>query len=1088
MQPFLRFTLTQRVLLNLLFILLIVAGAFAVLRSPVERYPNIHFGKVVIDTFYPGASPQDVEALITRKIEDALESLDDVEFIRSNSYRERSSVLVKFIDDTDYQAGYDELRFKVQGILQDLPPEIDPPEFNYIDVNDWFPAITVNIVGDRSNRALTMIGEDLKLRLADIDHLKEIKLVGEFTREFHLILDPEKLESLGITFNQAIDALSRDNTIIPAGDITTEGGEFMVRVDERFRSRDQVLQTIVRRDGDGSLLRIGDLAVDARLAYRDPFIISSVNGEDCISLQLIKTWRGSAIRIAAEVKKIVGENRHRYTQEGVRLIITQDSTVKIKDSIRVLGTNLVLGIFLVCLMIWSVMGFRNAALTTVGIPFAFMVTMVIMYLTGNSINELSLFSFVLVSGIIVDDAIVVVENIFRHIQSGKKLEEAVVAGTAEVFLPVVSATLTTISAFVPMLIMTGSIGEFFALIPISVSYALAASLIECLFILPVHYIDFGPRQAKKSRLGRRYRISCDSDSFEVEDKPFLAVCRRFFNKLLMLVLRTRVLSLCLVGVAFIIALWIFGVSISGKMNLIRITFFPDDYSLYYVEVEGPVGTTIDQTHDLIKEIAAEVMASGPGMAESTQGIAGFYINEDYTPVWGNHLGHVVVNLPSLKKRRFEDFPENDILAHLEDVGKKLQHFSEKGFTLRLRPEKDGPPEGKDINISILGAHVDSVQAVAVQIMDFLRNDPELTASISGLSDNQGQPGRVLSFTVDREQAAQYNLSPGSIAGLAASAVNGNVAGQYRLQDEEIDLKAKIGLGTTGKVEKVLELVMVEHPAGSVRLSDLVRPEFSVEPGFLNRFQRQRAITITGDILAGSTVSAQSVVERVRQFFQKIQDEYPGVSLNFSGEFESTKRSYTSLSYAFLIALLLIYSILATQFASYLQPLIIISAVIFALTGVIYGTFLSHTLFTINSFVAIVGVTGVVVNDSLVLIEFINKSYKAGLSRREAIVRGANIRLRPIILTTLTTTLGLLPMALGFPEYSLVWGTMAMTFVTGLCTATFLTIAIIPVEWDLLIGWQEKRERKKAGRKNDAEIIDQHPTKIFIEKLDPSRKT
>ncbi len=371
MQAFIRFTLKQRVLLNLLFVLIMLVGAWAMLRSPVERYPNIHFGKVLIDTYYPGASPQDVEALVTREIEDALEDLDNVEYILSNSYSQRSSILVKFVDDTDYQAGYDELRFRVQGMLQDLPPTVDPPKFNELDVNDWFPAISVNILGDRSNRALALIAEDLKTRLSRIEGLKEVKLVGEYVREFHVLLDPVKMRTLGITFEQAARALNQGNIIVPAGEFTTGGGEFMLRVDERYRSRQQVMDTIIRIDGDGTFVRISDIALGASLDYRDPFVMSSVNGRDCVTLQLIKTREGNAIRIAAAARAAVAENQARYQNEGIQLVLTQDSTVKIKDSMRVLGFNLLLGIILVSLLIYAVMGFRNAALTTIGIPLPF---------------------------------------------------------------------------------------------------------------------------------------------------------------------------------------------------------------------------------------------------------------------------------------------------------------------------------------------------------------------------------------------------------------------------------------------------------------------------------------------------------------------------------------------------------------------------------------------------------------------------------------------------------------------------------------------------------------------------------------------
>ena len=1073
MTPFIRFTLTQRVLFNLFFVLLMVIGAWAMLHSPVERYPNIHFGKVYIDTFYPGGSPRDVEALVTRVIEDSLEDLDDMEYIMSHSYRERSSILVKFIDDTDYEKSYDELRFKVQGILQDLPAEIDPPKFNFLDVNDWFPAISVNILGDRSNRALTLIAEDLKPRLGRIDGLKEIKLVGEFVREFHVRLSPERMQANGITFDQAAAALVRANIVIPAGDFITDSGELMIRVDERFRTRDQVMQTIVRTDGDGSFVRIGDITEDAFLSHRNPFVISSVNGKDCVSLQLIKTRAGNAVKIVDEVRKVVAANQERYAAEGVHLTLTQDSTVKIKDSMRVLGINLLLGVILVSLLIWAVMGLRNAALTTVGIPFAFLVTMAIMYLTGNSINEMSLFSFVLVSGIIVDDAIVLVENIYRHVQMGKRLEDAVVSGTSEVFLPIISATLTTIAAFLPMLIMSGSIGEFFAVIPMAVSYALTASLIECLLILPIHYVDYGPRKDQCAKLGKRYLVSSGSHSFTVDDTSFMSLARRFFNRLLMMVLRFRKSSLVLLAVLFGIALLIALVSVTGKMNLIRITFFPDDYSIYYVEVEGPMGTPIETTHRLIKDISRQVMEDGPAMAVSAAGVAGFYLNEDYMAVWGHQLGHVIVTLPALKKRHFEDAPNNDILAHLEAMRRKLAHFTDSGFSLRIRPEKDGPPSGKDVNIRVLGSQVDQVQELSAEVLAFLRNDPDMGPNFIDLQDDQGRPGRVLRFAVLQDRAAEYGLTPDQVASLAASVLNGRLIGKYRLRDEELDIKVLVNTDPKQGLQEALMVPIIDHADGPIRLIDVCRPEFTVEPGFLNRFQGKRAVTITGNIRKGSNISSQSVVNRVTTWFTGVQNQYPGTTLNFAGEYESTQRSFTSLAYAFLLALLLIYLILATQFHSYLQPLIIISTVIFALIGIIFGTFFARSLFTINSFMAIVGVTGVVVNDSLVLIEFINKSYKSGLSRHEAVVAGTNIRLRPIILTTLTTTLGLLPMALGIPEYSLIWGTMAMTFVTGLCTATFLTIIIVPVEWDILTAFKERRIQTTR--------TDQLPTIITIKR-------
>jgi HAE1 family hydrophobic/amphiphilic exporter-1 len=1060
MQRIISFTLRQRVLFNLLFVLLMAIGVFVMFQSPVERYPNIDFGKAYINTYYPGASPQDVETLITREIEDALENLDNLDFIRSTSYRERSSILVKFIDDTDYKRSYDEMRLKVQAVIDELPPEAESPRFTYIDVNFWQATISISLYGDRDNRALSLMGDELKTALRQLKGVKEVRLQGEFTREFHIQLDPQLMSRFGVTFDQTATALQNANISIPAGDYITGAGEFIIKVDERFRNRQEILDTIVRRDGDGSFVRVGDLLAAAFLSQRDPFSLTSVNGQDCVTLQVVKTPEANALTIAREAKKVIATYEKAFAQEQVKMILTQDSTVKIKDSMRVLGSNLLLGTFLVSMLIWYFMGFRNAALTTVGIPFAFLVTMIILYLTGNSINEISLFAFVLVSGIIVDDAIVVVENIFRHAQMGKDTKTAIIEGTAEVFLPVVSATMTTCAAFLPMLIMTGSTGQFFAIIPKAVSFALVASVFECLLILPIHYLDYGPRT--KSDTGAASHTHLEKEN------AVMIFCRRIFDRLLKLALSFRFTTMLLLLATFTVAMVIALGSMSGKLNLIKVEFFPDDYSLYYIEIDGPVGAPLERTSKVLKRISATIAGDGKEMAASAAAFAGFYVNDDYQPVWGNHLGHVAVNLPARKLRKFGDYPKNDVVAHLDWIRQRLAtEMADSGYKLRIRPEKDGPPEGKEVNIRILGANSTAVERLAANIKNYLKTDPEIKPTLIDLESNQGQPSRVFRYRIRGDRAAEYGLTKIQAAYLAATVVNGRNIGKFRLSDEDIDIKLKIDPAHLQGLEDSLSMVLLEHPSGPVRLGDICEIETYLEPGYLNRFQGQRAITLTANLKTGSPLSSAAIVNLVSNYYATIRDGFPGATLNFAGEFESTRNSFISLTYAFLIAIMLIYLILATQFQSYLHPLAILLAVVFSLIGITFGTMLSRTLFTVNSFIAIVGVTGVVVNDSLVLIEFINKRYRSGLPRRQAIMEATHIRLRPILLTTLTTTLGLLPMAIGFPEYSVVWGSMAMTFVTGLCTATFLTIFVVPVQWDLIEQakerWQKRRKKSPMAQ-------------------------
>ncbi len=1044
MRPVVRFTLGQRVLFNLVFVLLMVAGAFSVSRLSVERYPEVNFGKVIINTIYPGASPRDVEALVTIKIEEALDGLEHVEFIRSNSVRERSTLLVKFRDDTDYDALYDELRFRVLSMLDELPSGVDPPTFDLINTSFWLPVVSVNLVGERSNRALTLMAEELQVPLSRIPGVIEAEVVGEYQREFHVYLDPHKLNAQGVSFEQVAGALEDANLTIPAGDYKDGSGEFVVRVDERFRTREQVVSTVVRRDLDGSFVTLEDLISEAYVGYRDPHIITSVNGRDCVTVKMLKAPDGNALDIHDAVRHIVDEHAPSLRKQGVEVILTQDSTTYINESMSTLGWNMAVGIGLVSLILWYFMGMRNAALVTVGIPFSFLVTMILMDLTGNSLNEITLFSFVLVSGIIVDDAIVVIENIYRHVQEGTPLEQAIVNGTAEVMLPVISATATTVAAFLPMLIMTGSTGEFFALIPKAVSFAIVASLLECLFILPLHYLDFGPRP------------EAGGVPLEDRDNALLRGLRRATDALIRLTMRFRYLSLSLVFVIFVAAVAILGVSIAGIAPLVRIKFFPDDYTLYYAFVEGPANTPIEVTDEKTREIARFIMDDGPGYARSAAGFAGFVINEDYEEEFGHNLGTVAVPLPERKERDFDD-----PLEHLDAMRERLkERFAKDGIEIRVRAEKDGPPTGKDVNVQIVGSDERAVRGLSDGLLRALRESPELGPHLTELKDNRGRPARVFRLEVDEPRAHELGLKQGDAARLAAAVLDGRYIGDYRLSDEEIDLKLRIDPSYIDAPEAALSIPVQEHPSGPVHLGDIVRPVAEIQPGELKRYRGQRSLTITANIKPGAPISSTRVAAWVKQHYQEIRDRYAGATLVFGGEFEETQRSFDSLTQAFGLAVLLIYLILATQFKSYVQPLIILSAVMFSIIGVVFGKLATQSLFTVNSFIAVVGVTGVVVNDSLVLLDFINRRYREGMSRMQAVAEGVHVRLRPIVLTTLTTTLGLLPMAMGIPSYSLVWGTMASTFVTGLATATFLTLFIVPVAWDLLMQGKERRAARR----------------------------
>jgi HAE1 family hydrophobic/amphiphilic exporter-1 len=1057
MKSVVRFSLKQAVFINVIFVLLTVAGVFSLLITPIENMPSVDMGRVIISTVYYGASADDVEKLVTREVEDALDGLENIEYISSKSLRNSSIIDVKFIDDSDYESLYDELRFRVLNIRDELPPEVDEPSFFYIDTQIWMPVIVVDLVGDIPNRSLKLLAEELKADFLNIDGVREIDIAGDYKREFHVSLDPERLRRYGVTFTEAANAISSANTKIPTGRFRKDASEYMLEAGSTLSSQEEILSVVVRLDGDGNFIRIKDIVTTARTSYRDPDVIYSVNGKNAISLMVKKEDNGNSIGIAEEVKAISSQFERLHQRDGVSIRYTWDSTIEIEDSINTLSGNLMLGIFFVMIILWLTLGFRNAMLTAIGLPFSFLCVLTIMHFTNVSINTISIFSFVLVSGIIVDDAVIILENVYRHMQTGKAVKDSIIDGVSEVMLPVVSSALTTIVAFVPMLIMTGSTGEFFAVIPKAVSFALAASLFEALIVLPVHILDWGPRNIPHSMAnGKDWSHHLGSGIFA----PFWKI----YHKILDTFLAHKAITLSSLVVLFVVAVLILVLSVTGIAPLIKVEFFPASFFRYHIPLEMPRGTSIENTDSVVRDISNFINSLGANQAHAVAATAGRYEDEDYTMHRGHHYGQIVVTLPYENERDFPENPDNDLDLHLKYIREQLNEYMDEKTRnggqkplFRIFPESTGPPVGKAVNIRIMGNTVSQAVMAADDIMAYHQRGKEF-GDLIDLGDNRAVLQKVVKYLPRQEAVFEYGLSPGDITGIVAGTLNGQFAGKFRASDEEVDLLVRLAReDDKGNFLKagiddpsdIMDVPVIEHSSAPVFLRDLVNMTYSHEPDMRTRYNGKPTVTVSADIKAGSQLSPGRVQVLTRAYFNKRADKHPGVTLSFGGEFESTSRSYKSLTIAFFIAILGIYVILASQFKDYFQPMIILSAVAFAIIGVSFGMFISRSTFTVGSFLAVIGLAGVAVNDSLILIDFINVRRREGKNMRDAVIEGCSLRMRPVLITTATTILGLLPMAIGIPSKSISWAPMATAFCTGLSSATILTLLIVPVEYELV---------------------------------------
>jgi len=1078
MKSVVKFSIRQSVFINVVFVILVVAGAYSVFTTPLETYPVVDMGNVFIHTVYFGASAEDVEQLVTTKIEDALDGLENVEWIQSHSYRNFSSINVKFIDDSDYKKLYDDLRFRVLNIKNELPANTDDPTFMYVDTNAWLPVVIVNITGNLPLRSLKLYAEELRTQLMTAPNVRDVMVEGAYVAEFHVSIDPEKLRSFGITFPEVVSAIQSANTKIPTGRFRKAEAEYMLDAGNKLKTQEQVLGIVVRRDGDGNFIRVYDLVTTARLSHRDPTLITSVNGKNTVRLIVSKEEIGNAVSISARVKEISRQFEQFHQRDGIRVVFTNDSTIEINDSLHTLGGNLMLGMALVLIVLWVSLGFRNAMLTAIGIPFSFLCSILIMKINAVSLNSISLFAFVLVTGIMVDDAVIIVENIYRHFEMGKTKKAAVIDGTAEVMLPVTSSAVTTVLAFIPMLIMTGSTGDFFAYIPKTVTFALIASLVEALFILPIHFLDWGPK-----RIDTQPTRSLASDPFHHLQSGLFAPFWRAYRWIVELLLNHKFFTFGVIAMLFLSTVTILVLSITGIAPLIKVQFFPGDYFRYHVTVATPVGTSIETTDQVIRDLSGYIMSFGENTAHSASGSAGFYEDEDYVRHSGNNYGQIIVTMPEQKNQQFPDNPDNDPAMHLEYMRNKIHDYvrgrygrSSVSPVVKVFEESGGPPAGKAVNVRVTGTTLDDTLAASDAILAYLHNEPEF-ADLRDLGDDRPHLYRTVKYTPRQDKAFEYGLLPGDITGLVAGALNGRYAGDFRTVDEEVDLLVRIarendsgnsaaaGLTDPGDI---LDVPVIEDSAAPVFLRDLLNISYKTEPNVRARYKGKPTVTISADIKAGSQLSPARVQVLLINQFNKIAEKHPGVSLSFGGEFESTSKSYTSLTFAFFIALLGIYLVLASQFRDYFQPIIIINAVPYALIGVVTGLLITRTTFTIGSFLAILGLAGIAVNDALLLIDFMNVRRREGKSLRDAIMESCAARMRPVIITTVTTMLGLMPMAIGIPNRSLEWAPMATAFVAGLSSATFLTLLITPVTYEfyenIKIALRRKYRRRQVALK------------------------
>lgn len=1008
------FSVKRSLLVNLISLFVVIAGLYTLYIYQIRReaFPEVSYDMVTITTVYPGAAPQEVEKLVTVPIEKELKGVDGIEEMYSSSLDNTSSILVEISQDVKDKAKVaDDIRDAVDRV-RDLPAGIEDEPFVNEVTSGEMPVIQVALSGGMSEKELQENAENLQDFLEDIKGVSTVALRGFRDNEVWVEVDPEKLSEMHLSIEEVMSALRNKNRSIPAGKLRGDK-EFSIRTTGEFYTKEEIENAIIRANEVGNWLRVKDVA-NVRFAFEDEDVINKSFGTRSINLTVIKRASGDAIKIVNLVKKET-EKFLEYAGPGLKASYINDISYYIKRRLGVLKNNGILGLILVCCVLMVFLQTRIAILTALGLPIAFCATLTIMGFLGLSINLVTMFGLIIVLGMLVDDGIIVAENCSRYLEEGMSPRQAAITGTQEVVKPVTTTIITTIAAFSPLLFMKGMLGKFIWGIPLVVIIALICSLFEALIILPSHFADFIRRDNKfKSK----------------KELAWFKKLLNFYTKIVNKALNRRYLVVLILNIVFIAT-----IVVATRMPFVLFGS-KEGIEEFAIKVEAPVGTNIYTTDQLIETIENEV-ANLPEEeldAFTTQvGASGETWHFDQYGKSGSHIAQVTVHLtPYTKRSRTVD----QIIDGLRQKVGKTEGFEKVYFEM----PQAGPPIGKPIAVRIRGEKFTVLEEISEKIKDFLE-------SLKGVSDvsSDYEVGRgQIRVIVDEEKAARTFLSVSEIATSIRNAFRGGVATSIKpvKAEEEIDVLVRFPESYRSEKDIFNKIVVPNRFGNLVPLNKISRLEEGVSVARIQHLDGKRVVTIRADV-DNKNMTSLGANELLEDKFKNISKDYPGYQVSYGGEQEENIKSMKSFVQAFILAFFLIFLILAANFNSLVQPIIVMTAIPFGLIGVIWAFFFHGLSLSFFMMMGIVGLTGIVVNDSIVLVDFVNNLRAKGIERRQSIVQAGQLRLRPVLLTTITTALGLTPTAYG------IWGgdpflkPMALTIVWGILCATVLTLIVLP---------------------------------------------
>ena len=1091
--------------------MILLFGLQSYQKMPKQQYPDASMPTIFVNTPYLGNSAEEIENLISRPIEKELEGVEGIKSVNSTSIQDFSVIVAEFEASLEMSEVLRKTKDAVDKAKSELPTDLkQDPEILEINFSE-IPIVTVNVSGDYSPDELRAYAEQLKNKIELIKEVSKVQMRGQQEREMKIDVDLNKMQSLKVSFTDIENAVKTENLTMSGGEIVKNGFRRAVRIVGQFTS-DIELENIIVKSETQRPIYLKDIAT-VKYGYKERTSYARSDGYPVISLDVIKR-KGKNLLAAADELKIVLAQEVNELPSDLKVSLFNDQSVNTRNEVSNLENSIISGVILVILVLLFFLGLRNASFVGIAIPLSMLMGILFLYVSGTTMNIVVLFSLILALGLLVDNGIVVVENIYRYMQDGYSSIEAAKFGTGEVAWPIIASTATTLAAFLPLAFWPGIMGEFMKFMPITLILVLGSSLFVALVINPVltsRFMKVDTQADERSGYVTKRKnvfigiaimllMAVAGHIINIDWIRNLMVLTAAISALNFFLLRpgaflfqnsmmprlekfyNRFVTFALDGIKpilFFIGTFIllFASGLLFAVKTPKVTFFPSADPIYInTFIELPLGVDIEKTNEITKEVETKILQ----ILEKNEQIVEAVLtqigentsdpNQPPEPGLTPHKGRITVNFVPTQDRGGVSTREI-----LNEIRGSIKNYA--GVKIFVDKNADGPPTGKPINLEIRGDNIDTLVTLTARVKALINNLP--IEGIEGLNAdvNIGKP--ELLINIDRAAARRYELSTYSISDALRTSVFGKEVSKYKDGEDEHPIMLRLSEKYRNDENKLInQKVTFRNPANGqivqVPISAVATFNYSSTYSSIRRLDGQRVITLSSNLLDG--YNANEIVTELQNEMSSF-DLPEGYTYEFTGEQQQQAEDMAFLGGALLLAVFLIFIILVTQFNSIISPFIVILSIVFSLIGVLLGYVITgSTISVIFTGVGIISLAGVVVNNAIVLIDYINllirnKSDDQGLLStdelpyheiKNSIIKAGGTRLRPVLLTAITTVLGLIPLALGInfnfftliskldPQYfsggdnTAMWGPMAWTIIYGLTFATFLTLVVIPV--------------------------------------------